>query len=197
MLSICESVYFEVFIEILLVIVYEKFLLLNVTIFRGITVGFEANGGFLLGSDVVRNGNRLLALPKRDAILPMLAVLANPEEQRGKISTLVTGLPERYIASDRLQSFPTDVSAALLKALQKDQEQAIQVMAPNAGHVTSVDLTDGLRVTFSSGDIVHLRPSGNAPELRCYAESDTQTKAQSLCDQCLARVHALSKAKPG
>ncbi|PKO43548.1 MAG: hypothetical protein CVU29_10910, partial [Betaproteobacteria bacterium HGW-Betaproteobacteria-22] len=29
------SVYFEVFIEILLLIVYEKFLLLNVTIFRG------------------------------------------------------------------------------------------------------------------------------------------------------------------
>jgi len=28
-------VYFEVFIEILLIIVYEKFLLLNVTIFRG------------------------------------------------------------------------------------------------------------------------------------------------------------------
>jgi len=28
-------VYFEVFIEILLIIVYEKFLLLNATIFRG------------------------------------------------------------------------------------------------------------------------------------------------------------------
>jgi phosphomannomutase len=161
----------------------------------GVVVGFEANGGFLLGSDVERNGKRLLALPTRDAILPMLAVLAMAKEQGGKISALVAGLPERYTASDRLQSFPTDVSAALLKALQ--QEQATQVMAPNSGHVVSVDLTDGLRVTFSSGDIVHLRPSGNAPELRCYAESDTQTKAQSLCDQCLARVHALSKTKTG
>jgi phosphomannomutase len=161
----------------------------------GVLVGFEANGGFLLGSDVVRNGKRLLALPTRDAILPMLAVLAKAKEQGGKISTLVAGLPERYTASDRLQSFPTDESAAILKALQHDQEQATQVMAPNSGHVVSVDLTDGLRVTFSSGDIVHLRPSGNAPELRCYAESDTQTKAQSLCDQCLARVHALSKVK--
>lgn len=117
------------------------------------------------------NGKRLLALPKRDAILPMLAVLANPKEQRGKISTLVTGLPERYIASDRLQSFPADVSAALLKALQQDQEQTIQVVAPNAGHVISVDMTGGLRITFSNGDIVHLRPYGNSPELRCYAES--------------------------
>ena len=163
----------------------------------GVVVGFEANGGFLLGSDVVRKGNRLFALPTRDAVLPMLAVLAIAKEQGVKISSLVADLPERYTASDRLQSFPTDESAALLKAFQQDQQQAAQVMAPNAGHVVSVDLTDGLRITFSSGDIVHLRPSGNAPELRCYAESDTQTKAQSLCDQCLARVHALSKAKTG
>jgi hypothetical protein len=33
------SVYFEVFIEILLIIVYEKFLLLNATIFRGDYIG--------------------------------------------------------------------------------------------------------------------------------------------------------------
>jgi len=156
-----------------------------------VVVGFEANGGFLLGSDVVRNGKRLFALPTRDAILPMLAVLAMAKEQGGKISALVAGLPARYTASDRLQSFPTEESAALLKALQHDQLQATQVMAPKAGNIASVNLTDGLRVTFSNGDIVHLRPSGNAPELRCYAESDTQVKAQSLCDQCLARISAI------
>ena len=161
----------------------------------GVVVGFEANGGFLLGSDAVRNGKRLLALPTRDAILPMLAVLAMAKEQGCKVSGLLANLPARYTASDRLQSFPTEESAALLKALQQDQLQATQVMAPNAGSVASVDLTDGLRVTFHNGDIVHLRPSGNAPELRCYAESDTQAKAQSLCDQCLTRVHALSKTK--
>jgi phosphomannomutase len=153
-----------------------------------VVVGYEANGGFLLGSDVISNGKRLLALPTRDAILPMLAVLAMAKEQGGKISALVAGLPGRYTASDRLQSFPTEESAALLKALQQDQQQAAQVMAPKAGNIASVDLTDGLRVTFSNGDIVHLRPSGNAPELRCYAESDTQAKAQLLCDQCLACI---------
>jgi len=155
-----------------------------------VVVGFEANGGFLLGSDVVRNGKLLLALPTRDAILPMLAVLAMAKEQGGKISALVADLPERYTASDRLQNFPTEESAALLKALQQDQLQATQVMAPNGGGVASVDITDGLRVTFSGGDIVHLRPSGNAPELRCYAESDSQAKAQALCNHCLARVVA-------
>ncbi|MCG8342291.1 MAG: phosphomannomutase, partial [Chlorobiales bacterium] len=61
-------------------------------------------------------------------------------------------------------------------------------MAPDAGNYADIDSTDGLRVTFASGDIVHLRPSGNAPELRCYAESDTPDRAQQLCQECLERI---------
>jgi len=38
---------------------------------------------------------------------------------------------------------------------------------------------------------VHLRPSGNAPELRCYAEADSQERAAALATECLARVRAL------
>ena len=45
-----------------------------------------------------------------------------------------------------------------------------------------------LRLRFNNGDIVHLRPSGNAPELRCYTEANTQENAKILCEQCLARV---------
>ncbi len=39
--------------------------------------------------------------------------------------------------------------------------------------ITNVDETDGLRITLADGRIIHLRPSGNAPELRCYADSDS------------------------
>jgi phosphomannomutase len=45
------------------------------------------------------------------------------------------------------------------------------------GGVASVNDLDGLRMTFDSGDIVHLRPSGNAPELRCYTEADSEERA--------------------
>jgi len=38
-------------------------------------VGWEPNGGFLLGSDFMINGKILKALPTRDAVLPILAVL--------------------------------------------------------------------------------------------------------------------------
>lgn len=156
-----------------------------------VVVGFEANGGFLLGSDLTREGKQLSALPTRDAVLPMLALLCMARERGCKLSELVASLPGRYTFSDRLQNFPTEQSAQLLNLLQQDHNQAIQIMAPNSGDIVSINQTDGFRATFTSGDIVHLRPSGNAPELRCYVEADTQAKAQSLCDQCLARVASL------
>ena len=38
-------------------------------------VGFEANGGFLLGFDATRNGQTLSRLMTRDAVLPIVSVL--------------------------------------------------------------------------------------------------------------------------
>src|SRR5690606_5943267 len=46
-----------------------------------ITVGFEANGGVLLGSDSTRKSHTLSTLPTRDALLPILACLSAIKEQ--------------------------------------------------------------------------------------------------------------------
>jgi len=56
---------------------------------KAIVAGFEANGGFLLGSNVLRNGNKLTALPTRDAVLPMLALLGLAKESGVKLSELI------------------------------------------------------------------------------------------------------------
>lgn len=151
-------------------------------------VGYEANGGFLLGSSVIREGRTLSALPTRDAVLPMLALLHATRQKGCKLSQLAQDLPARYTASERLQNFATQKSQSLIQTLIKDRDALVQMLAPDSGMVVAVDQTDGLRVTFSSGDIVHLRPSGNAPELRCYAESSAIEGAQKLCDDCLRRV---------
>lgn len=158
-----------------------------------VVVGYEANGGFLLGSDVLRNGRRLAALPTRDAVLPMLALLALARERGCKVSQLSRDLPARFTASDRLQNFATELSRDLIARLLNAPEELAKMLAPQSGEVTNIDQTDGLRVTFSSGDIVHLRPSGNAPELRCYAEADTAEKAKQLCDSCLGRMVSQKK----
>lgn len=155
-----------------------------------LVVGYEANGGFLLGSDVVRNGVIMTALPTRDAVLPMLALLSMARTRGCKLSELSLGLPNRFTASDRLQSFPTQDSRALLDRLLAEPAAASELLAPQSGEVLTTDTTDGLRMTFANGDIVHLRPSGNAPELRCYAESESVERATELCRGCLERIRA-------
>ncbi|WP_293660121.1 phosphomannomutase [Rhodoferax sp. OV413] len=159
-----------------------------------LVVGFEANGGFLLGSEVLRAGASpaqgpcLAPLPTRDAVLPILALLCSAKARGLKMSELSRNLPQRFTASDRLQGIPTDNSRALLERLRGNAAQLQTLLAPDAGAITSIDETDGLRVHFAGGQIVHLRPSGNAPELRCYAESSSPTEASLLCADCLARV---------
>ncbi len=153
-----------------------------------VVVGYEANGGFLLGTEVMNARGRLVALPTRDAVLPMLALLGLAKQRGCKLSQLGHDLPARFTASDRLQEFATERSASLISGLLNDRAQLAKLLAPQSGEVKAIDQTDGLRVTFNNGDIVHLRPSGNAPELRCYAESDTTDRAQTLCADCLSSL---------
>ncbi|QYZ67200.1 MAG: phosphomannomutase [Gammaproteobacteria bacterium (ex Lamellibrachia satsuma)] len=144
-------------------------------------VGFEANGGFLLGSEIEHNGKILQPLPTRDAVLPILALLALAHEKGMPLSALTTDLPKRFTASDRLQGVAIERSRKLLMELEKDSEPLARLYGP----VLALDVTDGLRFTFESGDIVHLRPSGNAPELRCYAEAEDAVRAEELVAEVL------------
>jgi len=57
----------------------------------------------------------------------------------------------------------------------------------------AMDTTDGLRVTFEGGGVIHMRPSGNAPEFRCYAEASTPALAKGYVADYLALLgHALA-----
>jgi phosphomannomutase len=162
--------------------------------------GYEANGGFILGSALTREGKTLLALPTRDAVLPMVAVLANAKRKRVPVSALLTGLPARFTFSERIQEFPTDQSLALLDYLEDGNEEQVlarvTVMFDTiAGRAVAYDTTDGLRITFENGEIIHLRPSGNAPELRCYTEAASIERAVSLNIQALGTVHEAERVR--
>ena len=150
---------------------------------KGPVAGFEANGGFLLGSAV----HGLAALPTRDALLPMISLQAEAVTQQKRVSSLVAALPQRFTHSDRLQAFATERSRELLARVAVEQGLQSRI-AGKHNPPTAVDATDGVRMTFTDGDIVHLRASGNAPELRCYAESATLDKAKDLCQRALSQV---------
>jgi len=153
-----------------------------------VIAGYEANGGFLLGSEAQVNHCPLKALPTRDAILPILALLGLSKETNKPVSRLTDSLPRRYTASDRIQDIPTNKSQQLVASLIDNPEEMMNMLLPNATHVLTIAQTDGLRVEFDTGDVVHLRPSGNAPELRCYAESNDHNQAVNICIGCLNRI---------
>ncbi|MGO3517606.1 MAG: phosphomannomutase [Acetobacter cibinongensis] len=146
------------------------------------SVGYEANGGFLLASDIIKGGNRLAALPTRDSVLPMLCALAACKHHGNKLSRLVATLPPRFTLSDRLQNMPTAQSLAKLEGLGANPEQEVEKLGFVAacGPLMALDETDGVRMTFASQEVIHLRPSGNAPELRVYVEADSTARAEAL-----------------
>lgn len=159
-----------------------------------VVVGYEANGGFLQQSPVSIDGKVLSPLPTRDALLPIVALLLASKSKGQPLSKLVAALPARFTASDRIKDYATERSQALIAKLTPDSAAAApyseleEFLGDLCGKVTAVDQTDGLRVSFDSQEVVHLRPSGNAPELRCYSEADTEGRAADLVRLVLARI---------
>lgn len=150
-------------------------------------VGYEANGGVLLGFTATLPHGPLSPLMTRDSLLPILATLALARAQGLTLSHLRGTLPARFTATDRLIGIDTARSRALIERLESDPSARRALLVPQEPEM-QLDLTDGLRVTFASGNLVHLRPSGNAPELRCYVEADAQETAHSLLAAQLAQL---------
>lgn len=160
-------------------------------------MGYEANGGFLLHSPVWRQGRMLAPLPTRDALIVLLALNVAAQEQDVPLSALRSALPQRVTASDRLANFATEKSRAIMAHFDSgdantDVQRLEATFGALAGPLATVDRTDGLRMVAVSGDILHLRPSGNAPEFRCYTEADSAERAAHLNRACLAIVKTLS-----
>jgi phosphomannomutase len=147
----------------------------------GRVVGYEPNGGFLLGFDAM--DGVLPRLMTRDSLLPIVAALIEGR-RAGSLSARVAQEPARFTATDRLENVPVAVSAALIARMGGGLAAFLAAL----GTVAVVDCTDGVRVTLENGGIVHLRPSGNAPEFRVYAEGASPDAAAALMAQAFALV---------
>lgn len=158
--------------------------------------GFEANGGFLLAShltgsaEFLTGSNSLAALPTRDAVLPVVALLWQIKTTCQPLSQLVSALPQRFTASDRLQDFPTEKSKALLSTWSQNPQLLLEQLALSE-FIQHIDETDGLRLSMKSGRIIHLRPSGNAPEFRCYVETEEQSNLNKYLRHIVGRLSEL------
>jgi phosphomannomutase len=151
--------------------------------------GWEPNGGFLTGSPFARDGALLEPLLTRDAGLPILGVLFAAQQDGLSLVDLFARLPKRFSRAALLKQFPRAIALKIVdrfsppngdaEAIRKD---LAQFFTPALGFaaVTHVDYTDGVRVLFANGEVAHVRPSGNADELRIYAVADTQSRADEI-----------------
>jgi phosphomannomutase len=157
--------------------------------------GYEANGGFLLATPIRKNNYLLSALPTRDAIIVLLTLLHSSVEQGISLSQLSAQLPQRYTYSDRIKNFATERSQSLVarytSGTEAENKHSIEADFPQFDNVRQLNTLDGLRITFENNDIIHFRPSGNAPEFRCYSESDSVEKAQKINQQALKIIISL------
>jgi len=158
-------------------------------------VGYEANGGFLTATDITVDGRKLKALPTRDAVIVPLAILLLAAQSDVTVAGLLAQLPQRFTSSGRLKAFPTELSLSRLAALNSgdaasDMAAAEALLGNTFGTVIARDATDGIRITFSSQEVVHLRPSGNAPELRCYNEAATEERAAEMNRICMTMLES-------
>lgn len=142
----------------------------------GKVVGYEANGGTILGFAAMGPAGLLPPLMTRDGFLPVLAPLI--AAGTGRLSDRVAREPPRYTAADRLQNIEPELSREFLASLTGKTRS--DFLAFEGAAVIDEDRTDGLRLTLADGGVIHMRPSGNAPEVRLYVEAETPQRAEDL-----------------
>ena len=126
----------------------------------------------------------------------ILGILLLAKRNGQTVSALAASLPARFTASDRLKNFPTEQSAKILAQFNSGTESADRaaieaLFGELCGRVAQLNRTDGLRITFANEEVIHLRPSGNAPEFRCYSEAATDERARSVTELALLRLRKL------
>src|SRR5690606_19284778 len=119
-----------------------------------------------------------------DAVLPLLCALGLAAAKGRSVADVVAELPLQHALAGRLRDVPAEKSAAFLARLAADGDYARRLFAPHG--IAGLSQIDGLQFRTDGGDMVHFRASGNAPELRCYVEADTEAAARQLLDWGLA-----------
>lgn len=150
--------------------------------------GYEANGGFLLGFEA-RLAGALPALLTRDSLLPLVAVLV-AARAKGGVARLVAQEPPRVTAADRIAEVDMAAAAALVARIGASEAAAGAFLADVGEGLDRMDRSDGLRLWCGSGRVLHLRPSGNAPELRAYVETESRAASAALLGRLLDAVRS-------
>ena len=95
-------------------------------------------------------------------------------------------IDDRGGVTDRTRSggVPLLLPEAVAERWRKRGELLARFFAPEFGfdRIARINVLDGVRVYFQNGDVAQVRPSGNAPQLRIYANADSQARADQIVE---------------
>jgi phosphomannomutase len=156
-------------------------------------VSWEVNGGFMVGTPLQMpySDSVLKPLPTRDALLPILVALVAAVGQHKSVAEVFAELPPRFTQAGLIDNFPTTISKELTTYFGQDTPEKRHELhryfsdQRGFGEVTDINTLDGIRITFANHDIAHIRPSGNAPQMRIYSIADLQARADQIVADAL------------
>jgi phosphomannomutase len=119
-------------------------------------------------------------------------------EEGCSLTQLFSRLPPRFGKAGLIDEFPRDTALAIIRRFTPGDPKAVGAELSEYfsaelgfGAITDINTLDGLRLRFDNGDVAHIRPSGNAPQLRIYAVADTESRAQAIVAMALEEPDGL------
>ena len=134
--------------------------------------GGEENGG-LIFPDFVYG---------RDAVMTVAKIIETLAKEKKPLSELIKELPKYYSSKRKIEC---------------SDEQKDEVMNNIAKEIETttdfkLDLTDGVKILKDDGWVI-IRASGTEPIFRCFAESDTQEKADEMTEWGMSLIKKYKK----
>ena len=134
--------------------------------------GGEENGG-LIFPDFVYG---------RDAVMTVAKILEILAKEGKPLSELVSELPVYYASKMKIEC-PDDEKEFVMSSIADEIKDTTDF---------ELDLTDGVKILKKDGWVI-IRPSGTEPIFRCFAESDSQEKADEMTDWGISLIKKYKK----
>jgi phosphomannomutase/phosphoglucomutase len=134
--------------------------------------GGEENGG-LIFPDFVYG---------RDAVMTVAKILEIIAKEKKSLSELVAELPVYYAKKMKIEC-PDDQKESVMSSIAEEIKTTTDF---------ELDLTDGVKILKDDGWVI-IRPSGTEPIFRCFAESDSQEKADEMADWGIGLIKKYKK----
>ena len=134
--------------------------------------GGEENGG-LIFPDFVYG---------RDAVMTVAKILEIIAKEKKTLSELVRELPVYYAKKMKIEC-PDDQKESVMSSIAEEIQKTTDF---------KLDLTDGVKILKEDGWVI-IRPSGTEPIFRCFAESDSQQKADEMTEWGISLIEKYKK----